>query len=384
MDSFDDVEPGTGSGIRFGFKTWNDFIMTMIFLSISATGIIFNVTLLFGIMKEKLYNTSSNLFIMNLAFSDLAIAIGIIFFPTLNYAMYSWPFGDVGCKIFEVIRDSVTPISLLSLTALSYERYQAVFAIGVSRPSPRRESRFTVKSCILSRTGSIIIMMWCATFLTLVPVTILGQLPNLPVEKIADQDICMLDRYEYLEPKYLVIIRCTITYVIPLCIIAYNYCAIAWKLFTISKNLDKYRDTPAMDRSRRKALSRSKIILLLVIVFVFCSFPCHFFLWIFYFAGDDVLKTKYFWDNWRVIGFYLFYVYPILNPMFLYATSEQYKTMFHKYLFRCGRGRVVVDEEEEDDSRDTELKVKSSRSKSAGTEEITYSGGSHNMSRPSV
>lgn len=381
MEFQEQIEPG----IRIGFKTWNDLIMTIIFLSISATGIIFNVTLLFGTIKEKLYHTSSNLFIMNLAVSDLTIAIGIIFFPTLNYAMYAWPFGDIGCKIFEVIRDSVTPISLLSLTALSYERYQAVFAIGVSRPSNRRESRFTVRSCICSRTGGIILMMWLATFFTLIPITILGNLPNLPPEKIADQQICMLDRYEYLEPKILVVIRCTITYVIPLCIIAYNYCAIAWKLFNISKNLHKYRETPAMDRSRRKALSRSKIILLLVIVFVFCSFPCHFFLWIFYFARDDVIRTTYFWDNWRVIGFYLFYVYPILNPLFLYATSEQYKTMFDKYLFRCGRGRVVADDDEEDESTDTELKAKSSRSKSAGTEEISFSGTSHSkMSRPSV
>ena len=352
--------------------------MVLLFLTVCLTGTVLNLTLLYAIMKEKLYRSTNNLYIMNLAVSDLAIAIGIIFFPTLNYALISWPFGALGCKIFEVIRDSVTPVSLLTLTALSHDRYSAVFSTGVRRPD--QKGSIKLSSCIASRSGIIIISMWVASFCTLIPITVYGTLPELPLEKVGDHRICMLDRYEYLEPKILVVIRCTITYVIPLIMIAYNYSAIAWKLFSISNKLEKYRETPAMDRSRRKALSRAKLILLLVLVFVFCSFPCHFFLWIFYFAKDDVHRTTYFWDNWRVIGFYLFYLYPILNPMFLYATSEQYKSLYDKYLFCCRRTDVVVDDDDDDDEREESVgKGHASTKQSAGTEEyeMSHSGTSN-------
>lgn len=339
-----DLEPT----VSIGFKSWNDVFLTLFFFSLFSSGSVLNVTLLFTIIKERLYFSSHNLYIMNLAVSDLMIAIGILFFPTMDYALTDWPFGSIGCRISEVIRDSVTPVSLVTLTALSCERYKAVFSIGVQGHEKSRD-RFSLGSCLKSKAGMTIILMWLASFVTMIPIIVTGTLVNLPPEKMADPKTCLLDRYEFLEPKILVVIRCFVTYVFPLIIIAHNYIAIVINLFSISKHLD--RNNTALNRSRMRALSRAKLILLLVIVFIFCSFPCHIFLWIFYFARDDVLRTNYFWDNWRLIGSYLFYVYPILNPLFLYATSEQYKSLFDKYLFRCRRA-VVVQEEEDDESRD--------------------------------
>lgn len=316
--------------ISLGLGSCSDLAMAILCLTIFALGTILNVTLLYGILKDKLYRSSTNLYIMNLAVTDIMIAVGILFFPTLNFVLSSWPFGAIGCTVFEVIRDCVTPVTLLTLTALSIERCKAVSLIGSTKIEQQQDYK----------TGVVIMLMWVASVVSLIPITMLGKWDHLPIEKVGDEWICILDRYEYLEPKLLVVIRCTITYQIPLFIIAVNYCIICWKLFSISNRLGKYRDAPAMYRSSVRAQSRARLIFLLILVFIFCSFPCHFFLWIFYLAKTDVQSSNHFWDNWRVTGFYLFYVYPILNPIFLYFTSDQYKNLFDKYLFCCKKDRT--------------------------------------------
>lgn len=354
------MEAGVEAGISIGFKSWGDFFMTLFFLSICTTGVILNVTLLYGILKEKLYHSSSNLYIMNLAVADFGIAVGILFFPTLDYALTVWPFGSVTCKVFEVIRDTTTPVSTLTLAALSIQRYQAISAIGVWKG--KTPKTFRVKSCLSSRTGIAILLLWLAALSSQIPITVLGRWPDLPIEKRGDHRICMLDRYEYVDPKILVVIRCTITYIVPLLIIAFSYGAISWKLCSMSQSLEKYRQCPAMDRSRKKAMNRAKLIMVLVSVFFLCSFPCHFFLWVFYFASDDVITFRHFWDKWRVIGFYLFYIYPIMNPLFLYATSEHYKSLYDKYLFSCRGSTAVVVDDEADDNEESQMQEMSSSS----------------------
>ena len=324
------MNTSAGSGTAIAISTsWTDLSIALLCVSIFALGAVLNSTLLFGILKDKLYRTSSNMYILNLALTDFIIAIGILFFPTPSFLLTSWPFTSLGCQVFELIRDCVTPVSLLTLTALSYERNRAITLIGSTRV---REENY--------KTGLLVVLMWLASLVSLVPIAMLVKLKDMPLEKADDKWTCMLDRYEYLEPKGLVVLRCIITYQIPLVIIGYNYCVICWRLFQIS-NLEYYRDNAAMERSRRRALNHARLVFLLILVFVFCSFPCHFFLWIFFLAKTDVERSKEFWDNWRIIGFFLFYVYPILNPLFLYATSQQYKILFDKYLFCCRKSKAT-------------------------------------------
>ena len=312
-------------------KDFFDYAMACLFFTLFLAGFLLNSLLLLVIFREKLYHKPSNLFLVNLAIADLGIAIGIICFPFMGYASTEWPFGEVSCRTFEIIKDIVTPVSLLSLAAMSYERYVAVVQAKIKAPKLFR--RFNFKVFIRSKLCILISGTWLVSIVTLIPITVNRRLVGIDYDAAVSIKICMMDRYQYLEPKVLVLIRCAITWITPLFIIAYAYSCIAMKLFDLSSSLGRHQNNAALERSRQKAISRARTILILVAVFLFCSFPVHCFLWIYFFDGDAVTENSKFWNIWRQVGFYVFYLYPILNPLFLYTTSSQYRELFNRYLF---------------------------------------------------
>ena len=327
---------------------WDTVIAVLLF-AVFAIGTTLNGTLFYGIIKERLYLTSSNLYILNLALSDIMIAIGILPVPFMAYAFESWPFGATSCRIVEIVRDVVTPVTVLTLTAMSFDRYKAVHSTQVRMAHHRRQSKFHLMDELKSRTGITIVIIWILAGISVMPLILFSHLVNLSKDRKGDHLVCLLDRYEYVEPKIIVVIRCLITYIIPLSIITYNYGAIVLRMYTLSRDLKGVagRGSSAMERSRLKAKQRAKQIFFLVSIFLICSFPRHGFLWILYFFGEGVRSTQGFWNVWRTIAFYLFYIYPILNPVSLYITSEQFQQVFDKYLLRCKKApEVILDDEE--------------------------------------
>lgn len=311
--------------------------MFSLFISLSLAGIIVNGTFLYAAVKERIYKASRrNVYIMNLAFSDLVIAIGIFFFPTLNYViMDSIPFGQVSCKVFELVRDIVTPVTLISLSVLSRERYRAVFrATKQTDPNaaPARKASFLI--CYSLSGCNTVILVWLFSGMTLIPISLMGHLRDMPLEDVDNTEICMLDRFEYLEPKSLVLMRCFITYVTPILIIIYNYLMIAWKLFSWSAIMKRLFPRSGESCMTEKMIRTTKRIFLLAFLIIVLSAPCHCFGWIYFLGEDSVDFNTEFWKNWRMVGFYLFYLYPILNPVFFYLSSRKYKALFDTYLFR--------------------------------------------------
>lgn len=170
----------------------------------------------------------------------------------------------------------------------------------------------------------------------------------------------MLDNFDvnaFGAPPLAGLIECALTYVLPLIVVMVNYSNIIQRLFSISDSMKNCAKDSAMDRSRRKAKERAKTILILVGIFLICSFPRHIFLWIRYLVDPEPVKRhRNFWHATQTVSFYLYYLFPILNPVSLYLTSEQFKNLYNSYLLpSCCRPRVatyVADHEEEEEMTD--------------------------------
>ncbi|XP_063813190.1 endothelin receptor type B [Pseudophryne corroboree] len=104
------------------FKYINTLVSCLIFL----VGVIGNSTLLRIIYKNKCMRTGTNLLIASLALGDLLYII--INIPVTIYKLLTqtWPFGVVICKLVPFLQKSSVGITVLSLCALSIDRYRAV------------------------------------------------------------------------------------------------------------------------------------------------------------------------------------------------------------------------------------------------------------------
>ncbi|KAG6930523.1 endothelin receptor type B [Chelydra serpentina] len=108
--------------VKETFKYINTLVSCLVFV----LGLIGNATLLRIIYKNKCMRNGPNILIASLALGDLLhIAIDI---PVHVYKLLAkdWPFGVEMCKLVPFIQKASVGITVLSLCALSIDRYRAV------------------------------------------------------------------------------------------------------------------------------------------------------------------------------------------------------------------------------------------------------------------
>lgn len=128
------------------------FVMSIVFNSISIV----------AILTARVF-TPINLLIMNLAVADLTYTLGIPMFIAHTF-MKSWPFGEIGCKLFICTEFFGIVVGVLTVAALSVERYFEVV------DKKKRANHFSNK-CKNALVFGYIIISWVASILYTIPFT---------------------------------------------------------------------------------------------------------------------------------------------------------------------------------------------------------------------
>ncbi|KAJ8405743.1 hypothetical protein AAFF_G00311800 [Aldrovandia affinis] len=108
--------------IKHAFKYVNTVVSCLIFV----VGIIGNSTLLRIIYKNKCMRNGPNVLIASLALGDLLYILIAIPINVFKLLAEDWPFGVHICKLMPFIQKASVGITVLSLCALSIDRYHAV------------------------------------------------------------------------------------------------------------------------------------------------------------------------------------------------------------------------------------------------------------------
>ncbi|XP_061454331.1 endothelin receptor type B-like isoform X1 [Rhineura floridana] len=108
--------------IQQAFKYINTFVSCTIFM----VGIIGNSTLLRIISKNECMRNGPNILIASLALGDLLYILIALPINVYKLLAEDWPFGVQGCKLVPFIQKASVGITVLSLCALSTDKYRAV------------------------------------------------------------------------------------------------------------------------------------------------------------------------------------------------------------------------------------------------------------------
>ena len=326
------------------------YIVPVVFLFIFVTGVIGNITLIILLIREQLIRTPSYLYILNLSLGDLAVILGTVPFVATIYTFESWPYGEFVCKFSEFIRDVSIGVSVLTLSAMSIDRYRAAFS-NVMRPSAGRGAPLTFASAMRSQTGLVMVSIWLLSICFAGPTAYFSFVWEVQLDTRTIY-VCYPypDELGPLYPKAVVLTKCILFYVVPMLIIACCYVSIAIHLLAKAKsgpdgqssreplangNAQSAAAAAGFKRSSKRSQSRARVILLLVIIFMVCFFPNHLFMLWWNFHPDSQSLYNDFWHCWRIVAFCLTFLNSCLNPITLYLTSEQFKGLFNKYLLRC-------------------------------------------------
>ncbi|KAM9839441.1 type-1 angiotensin II receptor A [Aulostomus maculatus] len=169
----ENITAGATDGIDLtcGMSGSHEFIFTLIPIVYGCNfiiGIVGNsmvVAVIYCYMKLK---TVANIFVLNLAVSDLTFLITLPMWATFTATGYHWPFGGFLCKASAGLVIFNLYTSIFFLTALSIDRYLAIV-------HPVRSRRF--RTVVYARITCVVI--WIFAFLLSVPTALTRDVHNI-------------------------------------------------------------------------------------------------------------------------------------------------------------------------------------------------------------
>nr|AWT50645.1 neuropeptide receptor [Diaphorina citri] len=245
------------------------FLIVMYSLTavLSLTG---NTTAIIVLTFGRRSSGDLKVFLINLAISDLTMAIFSIPFTYTMFLYGRWLFPTWFCPVVMMMQHVSVIVSVYTLAAIGVDRYKAIVHPFDSRMK-RYQSRYVMVG--------IWIMALCISSVQLIvsktrSFTYDGEMHHECVEMWPEE------RHGQIYTAFIF----TFTFAIPLLGLAYTYSIIAWKLWWRSApgNADPCRDLHQLNAKIKVV----KMLVTIVVMFALCWLPLQLFLFLFYFLPD--------------------------------------------------------------------------------------------------
>uniref|UniRef100_A0A8C1D6K4 G-protein coupled receptors family 1 profile domain-containing protein n=1 Tax=Cyprinus carpio carpio TaxID=630221 RepID=A0A8C1D6K4_CYPCA len=278
-------------------------MISVVYILVCAIGLVGNsLVLLIMRVKNCKQTTAINVFIINLAVTDLQFVLTLPFWAVDTALDFSWPFGDAMCKIILSVTVMNMYASVFFLTALSITRYCSVASATKNR----------VRVPTSSSVKWVCAFLWLVATVATAPTSIFST-----VTKVAGEKLCLLKfpaGHYWLAFYHLQ--KILVGFVLPMMIISVSYLLLL--RFLRKRNLNN-------DHSKRR-IHVTKSITVVVLSFFLCWMPNH----AITFWGVLVKLNVIHWDE----AYYIVhtYVFPVtvclahtnscLNP-FIYCLTRR-------------------------------------------------------------
>jgi hypothetical protein len=293
-------------------------------LPVSAVILIFgttgNVLLIIIITCNKDMRTVPNMYILNLAISDMIYLTALFLDALRDTISDTWLSGEIGFAFFAFFYRMSVGLTAYSIAVLSIQRYR----VTVDPLHVHVSSQPTWRGI-----GAIICGVWIVAALLSIPAARSQCLCSVSV-------LLSLTKYYQYYFLFQLIVFC----VFPLCVIAFSYIMTARHLVESSCSVSEETQNPRLNTRK----STAKIVLGLTIVFLISYVPHHIFVtYILYSINFHIPWAKLAdelnsLDN--LIGIMSFLklflsINSCLNPVALFCTSRAFRMQFKRYLTCC-------------------------------------------------
>ncbi|XP_076336271.1 cholecystokinin receptor type A-like [Tachypleus tridentatus] len=147
-----------------------DFVRIAFYLLIFVLAVLGNVLVIVTLTQNKRMRTVTNVFLMNLAVSDLLLGVFCMPFTLVGSLLRNFIFGDVMCRLIPYLQAVTVSVSVWTLVTISMERFFAI-----CRPFRSRQWQ------TISHSYKVIVSIWVGSLLIMLPIAVLSRL--LPTRK---------------------------------------------------------------------------------------------------------------------------------------------------------------------------------------------------------
>ncbi|XP_068424262.1 mu-type opioid receptor [Clinocottus analis] len=281
-------------------------VITALYSIVCVVGLVGNVLVMYIIVRYTKMKTATNIYIFNLALAD-ALVTSTLPFQSVNYLMGTWPFGDMVCKMVMSIDYYNMFTSIFTLTTMSIDRYVAVChpVKALDFRTPRNAKIVNVCNWILSSAIGLPVMFMASTAVSPSSIDCKLIFPHPSWYWDTLLKICVF----------------IFAFIMPVLIITVCYGLMILRL----KSVRMLSGSQEKDRNLRRI---TRMVLVVVAVFIVCWTPIHIFVIITALINipNSTLQTIT-WHFCIALG----YTNSSLNPVLYGYLDENFKRCFREF-----------------------------------------------------
>ncbi|XP_066264390.1 QRFP-like peptide receptor [Branchiostoma lanceolatum] len=163
------------------------YTVVVLYMVILVTSLIGNTLVIYTVVFDRTMRTVTNMFLVSLSVSDLLITLLSIPYHIL-WALnrFEWEYGDLLCKLPQYIKGLSVTASVLSLTAISVERYLAIL-------HPLAAQRYLSRV----RLTVAVTLIWAVASLLYIPMLLYLGVRTTVEERSASNPTCTHEYCDY-------------------------------------------------------------------------------------------------------------------------------------------------------------------------------------------
>ena len=238
---------------------WLRGIFILLYAVIFLLGVSGNSLVVFVVLRNNSMQTITNIFITNLALSDIMMCLLAVPFTPLSAFLNSWIFGDALCHIVPMTLGVSVYVSTLTSTAIAIDRYFVI--VHPFKP------RMKIFVCIL-----LIVAIWIISISISLPLSIYQ---TVSLDNVTNTYMCHEFWPKNTARQFFTVTSLILQYVVPCSIITFCYTKVSLVLRNRSRtrigcgNRNRDRDEMEIRRKRRT----NKMLIAMVSIFVCCWLP---------------------------------------------------------------------------------------------------------------
>lgn len=229
-------------------------VFYILYTVIFFLGIFGNILVCYIVYSNKAMQTVTNLFITNLALSDILLCLVIPFTPLYTF-IDKWIFGSLVCHLVPYAQATSVYVSTLTLTAIAIDRFFVIL-------HPLKQ-RMKLSTCLF-----ILLSIWAFAMLVTLPYGIYIQVKVVNKREVCEEDWPV----EYME----IVFGCStllMQFVVPFCVITYCYLRISRRLNERAKSKPGTKSARREEADREKKKRTNRMLIAMVTIFGICWFP---------------------------------------------------------------------------------------------------------------
>ncbi|KPJ02118.1 PREDICTED: prolactin-releasing peptide receptor-like [Papilio xuthus] len=224
-------------------------VFCVIYTIIFVLGLLGNLLVCFVVLRNKAMQTVTNLFITNLALSDILLCIFAVPFTPLYSFRGSWNWGSLLCHVMPFAQGCSVYISTLTLMSIAIDRFFVI--IYPFRP------RMKVETCI-----TVIIMIWTFAITVTMPYAIYMTYYDLDIGRFCEET-WPTEKLRRVFGSVTSILQ----FVLPFIVIAFCYTCVSFKLNDRAKAKAVSKNTRKEEFDKNRKRRTNQMLIAMVTIF---------------------------------------------------------------------------------------------------------------------